>query len=221
MTITNNYLSLDRIMPASPQSFEFIDTFSGKNITNVKLTIIEESNKKYRQVISPSGFYLIYGMEYGQYFLRAEADGFETWETTLNISPMQNPVKITLYPSPAYRFPAGSTLIRGMAYLGTNTNPLPYADLKISLSIANVTFSTVTSVQGEFVFFLQEVSNSSYWIETAGTWFVRAPTASNKLKFILSPTVNYNLVTDPAQALVSPTEFVWKIGSELHINLFT
>lgn len=221
MTTTNDYQLLDRIIPILPPSFEFIDNFNGKVITNVNLTIIGEECKKYRQVISPRGFYLIYGMEYRQYSLRAEALGFEKWESTLDISPMQNPLKITLNPSPSYRFPVGSTLIRGMSYSGTNANSLPYPGLKISLSIANVTLSTLSSARGEFVFYLQELSNNSYWIETGGTWFVRAPTASNKLNFNLLPAVNYQLLTDPAQALVSSTEFIWKIGSELHINLFT
>ena len=221
MPETSAFTLLETMEAWPPMAFQFVDGFTGQAVVKVELEIDGTGGRKVRQVVSPSGVYLLYRLEPGTYVFRASADGFVSWQETRAVVPGQGLAKIVLWPSACYSFPAGTTLIRGTVYAGPQDHPVPRSATPLALPIATTVLTTVSSAKGEISFFLPAVANGNR-IESKNGWCVQSPAASNVLKFdcTAARAGGYALVVSPMEAQLSSTEFVWRIGSEVHIDLF-
>jgi hypothetical protein len=105
--------------------------------------------QKYKATGSPSGYYVFLNLPDETYTVQARSDFYfdEDVEVTPSSLNLLNPVKkIWLKPNPAYPFPLGATLIRGLVL---DSNKKTVSDAMVEITGKNI--KTVTSEKGEFV----------------------------------------------------------------------
>jgi hypothetical protein len=105
-----------------------------------------------RAVVTPSQYLVLYGLRPGPLQCTVACEGFLPRDITLNVSGNPTPVvDVALPPSPAYRFPRDSTLVRGLVL---EEGQRPVEGVSVSLETASGSHATFTDAEGEFVLFM-------------------------------------------------------------------
>jgi hypothetical protein len=133
------------------------------------------NEKKYKPVKNPSGYYLFLDLPTETHTVHIKSDFYfeENIEVKLSdINPTKPENRIVLKPNPAYPFPNGATLIRGMV-IDKAGNPLPNAAVQVTEKNLN----TVTTNRGEFVLYFPPLRENNVKKEN-GSRFIK--TTDNK-----------------------------------------
>ncbi len=133
-------------------------------------------DEDYIAVKNPSGFYLFFNLPTTKtYIVQVKSECyFDAESLPLTLLPpdkdnnvVLNSTEIALDPTPAYPFPHGATLIRGMVKDETG-NPVPNANV----TLVERALSTSTTDRGEYVFYLNKLTSN----DISDTGFVEATT---------------------------------------------
>jgi hypothetical protein len=108
-------------------------------------------DREYKAAKNPSGYYLFLDLPEQAYTIQVQSDFYfaESMYVQLSSLTQNNPTKeIVLKPKPAYPFPNGATLVRGMV-LDQTENPIPNATVEVK----EKNLKTLTSEKGEYVIY--------------------------------------------------------------------
>jgi hypothetical protein len=131
---------------------------------------ISLKDRDYKAVKNPSGYYLFLDLPDQVYTIQVESDFYfaESMYVQLSSLTQNNPTKeIVLKPKPAYPFPNGATLVRGMV-LDQTENPIPNATVEIK----EKNLKTLTSEKGEYVIYFPDLKANDI-IKEKGKRFVK------------------------------------------------
>jgi len=129
-------------------------------------TSVSLKDESYKAVKNPSGYYLFLDIPIKAYVIQVRSDFYFDENPPVTLSPidpkssMKEKLKkivqeIELEPNPAYPFPNGATLIRGIV-TDQAENPVPNA----SVRIVEKGMATSTSEKGEYVFYFPPLTDS-------------------------------------------------------------
>ena len=141
-----------------------VDDYTDRHLTgNVELAL-----GKKRALVNPSGYYLFLDIADSDYTLKAQADYYFSQEQDVALPLSGDPIiELTLKPAPAYPFPRGATLIRGIVR-DPDGKPVPGATVKvIGKEIENK-----TTEEGEFVLYFKNLTEDDI-IKIGGERYVR------------------------------------------------
>jgi hypothetical protein len=138
----------------------------------IKISLKDENRKT---VKNSSGYYLFLGPPSETYTVQIKSEIYfgENIQVQLSdIDPKKPEKEIVLKPNPAYPFPNGATLIRGMV-IDQADNPVPNANVQVTEKNLN----TVTTERGEFVLYFPPLRENDVKKEN-GSRFIK--TTDNK-----------------------------------------
>jgi hypothetical protein len=128
-----------------------IDSYSDRHpIGNIKVSVVD---REITCVKNPSGYYVFTGLPRENYRVRIQSDFYFEEEAEVEVSHLDrlNPVwDIRLNPLPAYPFPPGANLIRGMVYDRSGAR-IPGALLQIKGKV----YRNSSTPQGEYVLYFK------------------------------------------------------------------
>lgn len=141
-----------------------IDKYTGdKPFGAVSVSLKGEA---YKPVKNPSGYYVFLNIPVKTYIVQVRSDYYLDNDFTAILTPpkpgdtftdilQEITREIPLDPTPAYPFPNGATLIRGIVKNLADT-PVPNA----SVTLVERALSTFTNKNGEYVFYLNNLTSS-------------------------------------------------------------
>lgn len=138
-----------------------VDDYSGKDpIGKVNLSL---KDKKVKPIITPSSYYAFIDLPPEIYTVQVTNDYYFDSNLTLDLKSGQFdpgiPFVIKLKPNPAYPFPFGATLVRGMLWDSDDPmtrKTIASADISGECSGINFKLETETTEKGEFVFYFNQ-----------------------------------------------------------------
>ncbi len=141
-----------------------VDDYTDRHLTgNVELALGEK-----RAMVNPGGYYLFLDVADGDYTLKVQADNYYSQEQDVALPLSGDPVvELTLKPTPAYPFPRGATLIRGIVR-DTEGKPVPGATVKV----VGKGIENKTTEEGEFVLYFKNLTEEDI-IKIGGKRYVR------------------------------------------------
>jgi hypothetical protein len=145
-------------------AINLVDNFTKEPpVGKISVALLDE---KYKAVKNPSRYYLFLNLPAKEYTIQIRSDFYVDQNSLVKISPIDPEAGIDekigqiikdviLEPTPAYPFPKGATLIRGMV-LNHKEKPVPYA--KVTMTEKGL--STLTTEKGEYVFYFQKFTSA-------------------------------------------------------------
>jgi hypothetical protein len=153
--------------------------------------------------LNPSGYFLFLNIPDGIYTLHVEAEHYLDEEVPLSLptSPPENPlVTIFLQPRPSYPFPAGATLIRGLAQ---DTAGKPVADVHVAVVGKNI--ANRSAENGEFVLYFNSLKEQDV-IRVNGKTLVKGN--GDQTITVRAEHPNYGTATKTVEVEEGTTAFV-------------
>ena len=141
-----------------------VDDYTDRHLTgDVELALAEK-----RALVNPSGYYLFLDVTDGNYILKVQADYYFSQEQDVTLPLSGEPViELTLKPTPAYPFPRGATLIRGIIQ-DTDGKPVSGA----TVEVIGKEIENKTTEEGEFVLYFKNLTEDDI-IKVGGGRYVR------------------------------------------------
>jgi len=127
-----------------------VDDYTDRQVAgDVELALAEK-----RALVNPSGYYLFLDVADGNYTLKVQADYYFSQEQDVTLPLSGEPViELTLKPTPAYPFPRGATLIRGIIR-DTDGKPVSGA----TAEVIGKEIENKTTEEGEFVLYFKNLT---------------------------------------------------------------
>ena len=149
-----------------------VDDYTGRQPSgNVEIALDSK-----RALVNPSGYHLFLDVADGEYTLNVQDEYYFGQEHEITLPLSGEPVTaLTLKPSPAYPFPSGATLIRGIVR-DTAGNPVPRA----TVEVVGKEIENTTTEEGEYVIYFKNLTEDDI-IKIGGIRYVRRD-SSRKLK---------------------------------------
>ena len=141
-----------------------VDDYTGKQPSG-DIEIALDSKKA---LINPSGHYLFLDVAAGEYTLNVQNEYYFGQEHEITLPLSGDPVlELTLKPKPAYPFPRGATLIRGIVR-DNHGEPVPEAKVEV----VGKEIENKTTENGEFVLYFKNLTEDDI-IKIGGKRYVR------------------------------------------------
>jgi len=141
-----------------------VDDYTDRHLTgDVELALAEK-----RALVNPSGYYLFLDVADGNYILKVQADYYFSQEQDVTLPLSGEPViELTLKLTPAYPFPRGATLIRGIV---RDTDGKPVSEATVE--VVGKGIENKTTEEGEFVLYFKNLTEEDI-IKIGGKRYVR------------------------------------------------
>ncbi len=141
-----------------------VDDYTDGRLTGSVELFLDEK----KALLNPSGYYLLLDVADGDYTLRVQTDYYSSQEQDVTLPLSGEPaIELTLKPTPAYPFPRGATLIRGIVQ-DNDEKPVPGATVEIE----GKGIENKTTEKGEFVIYFKNLTEEDI-IKIGGEIYVR------------------------------------------------